>query len=111
MMEVVSHFLFLLFCQKISIKYSNVGGFGNVGGLLCTPQHVFERVRVQECRFRTPRPGRLAETMGRSALAVASEGRATRGTGAGADIRGLGKQGVMEAGSKEVRDFAILQNL
>ena len=43
------------------------------------------------------------------AKAVASEGRATRGTEAGADIRGLRKQGVMEAGSKEVGDFAIRQ--
>ena len=45
------------------------------------------------------------------AKAVASEGRATRGTEAGADIRGLRQQGVMEAGSKEVGDFAIRQNL
>ena len=45
------------------------------------------------------------------AKAVASGGRATRGTEAGADIRGLRKQGVMEAGSKEVGDFAIWQNL
>jgi len=47
----------------------------------------------------------------RRAKAVASEGRATRGTEAGADIRGRRKAGVMAAGSKEVGDFAIWQNL
>ena len=45
------------------------------------------------------------------AKAVASEGRATRGTEAGADIGGWRKPDVMEAGSKEVGDFAIRQNL
>ncbi|MDY5317713.1 MAG: hypothetical protein SPH10_04445, partial [Candidatus Cryptobacteroides sp.] len=58
------------------------------------------------------------------AKAVASEGRATRGTEAGADISRLavarrdgGSQtrwrqpDAMEAGSKEVGDFAIWQNL
>ena len=45
------------------------------------------------------------------AKAVASEGRATRGTEAGADISGWRQPDVMEAGSKEVGDFAILQNL
>ena len=45
------------------------------------------------------------------AKAVATDGRATRGTEAGADIRGLRQQGVMEAGSKEIGDFAIWQNL
>ena len=45
------------------------------------------------------------------AQAVASEGRATHGTEAGADIRGWRLPGVMEAGSKEVGDFAIWQNL
>ena len=43
--------------------------------------------------------------------AVASEGRATRGTEAGADISGWRQPDVMEAGSKEVGDFAIWQNL
>ena len=37
---------------------------------------------------------------------VASEGRATRGTEAGADISGWRQPDVMEAGSKEVGDFA-----
>ena len=45
------------------------------------------------------------------AKAVASEGRATRGTEAGADISGWRQPDVMEAGSKEVGDFAIWQNL
>ena len=45
------------------------------------------------------------------AKAVASEGRATRGTDAGAEIRGWRQQDAMEAGSKEVGDFAKLQNL
>ena len=45
------------------------------------------------------------------AKAVASEGRATRGTEAGADISGWRKTDAMEAGSKEVGDFAIWQNL
>ena len=45
------------------------------------------------------------------AKAVASEGRATRGTEAGAEIRGWRQPGVIEAGSKEVGDFAIWQNL
>ena len=45
------------------------------------------------------------------AKAVASEGRATRGTEAGADISGWRQPDVMEAGSKEVGDFAKLQNL
>ena len=40
------------------------------------------------------------------AKAVASEGRATRGTEAGADISGWRQPDVMEAGSKEVGDFA-----
>ena len=43
--------------------------------------------------------------------AVASEGRATRGTEAGAVISGWRKPDAMEAGSKEVGDFAIRQNL
>ena len=43
--------------------------------------------------------------------AVASEGRATRGTEAGADISGWRPPDAMEAGSKEVGDFAIRQNL
>ena len=42
---------------------------------------------------------------------VASEGRATRGTEAGADINGWQQPDAMEAGSKEVGDFAIRQNL
>ena len=42
---------------------------------------------------------------------VASEGRATRGTEAGADISGWRQPDAMEAGSKEVVDFAIRQNL
>ncbi|MDD5914353.1 MAG: hypothetical protein PUC56_00415 [Bacteroidales bacterium] len=42
---------------------------------------------------------------------VASEGRATRGTEAGADINGWQQPDAMEAGSKEVGDFAIWQNL
>ena len=42
---------------------------------------------------------------------VASEGRATRGTEAGAVISGWRKPDAMEAGSKEVGDFAIRQNL
>ena len=42
---------------------------------------------------------------------VASEGRATRGTEAGADISGWRQPDAMEAGSKEVGDFAIRQNL
>ena len=45
------------------------------------------------------------------AKAFASEGRATRGTEAGADISGWRQPDVMEAGSKEVGDFAIWQNL
>ena len=45
------------------------------------------------------------------AKAVASEGSATRGTEAGADISGWQQPDAMEAGSKEVRDFAIRQNL
>ena len=45
------------------------------------------------------------------AKAVASEGRATRGTEAGADISGWRQPDVMEAGSKEVGEFAIWQNL
>ena len=45
------------------------------------------------------------------AKAVASEGRATRGTEAGADINGWRQPDAMEAGSKEVGDFAIRQNL
>ena len=40
------------------------------------------------------------------AKAVASEGRATRGTEAGADISGWRQPEVMVAGSKEVGDFA-----
>ena len=40
------------------------------------------------------------------AKVVASEGRATRGTEAGADISGWRQPDVMEAGSKEVGDFA-----
>ena len=42
---------------------------------------------------------------------VASEGRATRGTEAGADIIVGLQPDAMEAGSKEVGDFAIRQNL
>ena len=42
---------------------------------------------------------------------VASEGRATRGTEAGAVISGWRQPDAMEAGSKEVGDFAIWQNL
>ena len=42
---------------------------------------------------------------------VASEGRDTRGTEAGADINGWQQPDAMEAGSKEVGDFAIRQNL
>ena len=45
------------------------------------------------------------------AKAVATDGRATRGTEAGAEIRGWRQPGVIEAGSKEVGDFAIRQNL
>ena len=45
------------------------------------------------------------------AKAVASERRATRGTEAGADISGRRQPDAMEAGSKEVGDFAIRQNL
>ena len=45
------------------------------------------------------------------AKAVASEGRATRGTEAGADISGWLPPDAMEAGSKEVGVFAIRQNL
>ena len=45
------------------------------------------------------------------AKAVASEGRATRDTEAGADISGWRQPDVMEAGSKEVGDFANWQNL
>ena len=45
------------------------------------------------------------------AKAVASEGSATRGTEAGADISGWRQPDVMAAGSKEVGDFAIRQNL
>ena len=43
--------------------------------------------------------------------AVATDGRATRGTEAGAEIRGWRQPDAMEAGSKEVGDFAIRQNL
>ena len=45
------------------------------------------------------------------AKAVATDGRATRGTEAGAEIRGWRQPGVIEARSKEVGDFAIWQNL
>ena len=45
------------------------------------------------------------------AKAVASKGRATRGTEAGAEIRGWRQPDVIEAGSKEVGDFATRQNL
>ena len=45
------------------------------------------------------------------AKAFASEGRATRGTEAGAVISGWRQPDAMEAGSKEVGDFAIRQNL
>ena len=45
------------------------------------------------------------------AKAVASEGRATRGTEAGAVISGWRQPDAMEAGSKEGGDFAIRQNL
>ena len=45
------------------------------------------------------------------AKAVATEGRATRGTEAGADISGWRQPDVMEAGSKEVGEFGIWQNL
>ena len=45
------------------------------------------------------------------AKAVASEGRATRGTEAGAVISGWRQPDAMEAGSKEVGVFAIRQNL
>ena len=45
------------------------------------------------------------------AKAVASEGRATHGTEVGADISGRRQPDAMEAGSKEVGDFAIGQNL
>ena len=45
------------------------------------------------------------------AKAVATDGRATRGTEAGAEIRCWRQPGVIEAGSKEVGDFAIWQNL
>ena len=45
------------------------------------------------------------------AKAVATDGRATRGTEAGAEIRGWRQPGVIEAGAKEVGDFAIWQNL
>ena len=45
------------------------------------------------------------------AKVVATDGGATRGTEAGAEIRGWRKPGVIEAGSKEVGDFAIWQNL
>ena len=45
------------------------------------------------------------------AKVVASEGRATRGTEAGADISGWRQPDVMEAGSTDVGDFAIWQNL
>ena len=43
--------------------------------------------------------------------AVASEGHATRGTEAGAVISGWRQPDAMEAGSKEVGDFAIRKNL
>ncbi|MDD7235411.1 MAG: hypothetical protein PUH35_08045 [Bacteroidales bacterium] len=45
------------------------------------------------------------------AKAVATDGRATRGTEAGADISGWRQPDVMVAGSKEVVYFAIWQNL
>ena len=45
------------------------------------------------------------------AKAVASEGRATRGTEAGADISGWRQPDAMEAGSKDVGAFANWQNL
>ncbi|MDD7136279.1 MAG: hypothetical protein PUH82_07995 [Bacteroidales bacterium] len=54
---------------------------------------------------------RISVMYAERAKAVASEGRATRGTEAGADISGWRKPDAMEAGSKEVGDFAIWQNL
>ena len=45
------------------------------------------------------------------AKAVASEGRATRGTEAGADIIVWLQPDALEDGAKEVGDFAIRQNL
>ena len=54
---------------------------------------------------------RISVMYAERAKAVASEGRATRGTEAGADISGWRKPDAMEAGSKEVGDFAKLQNL
>ena len=54
---------------------------------------------------------RISVMYAERAKAVASEGRATRGTEAGADISGWRQPDVMEAGSKEVGDFAIGQNL
>ena len=54
---------------------------------------------------------RISVMYAERAKAVASEGRATRGTEAGADISGWRQPDVMEAGSKEVGDFAIRQNL
>ena len=60
-------------------------------------------------RSRSRQPDASAERNGRRL--PGSKGRADRGTEAGADIRGLRQQGVTEAGSKEVGDFAIWQNL
>ena len=54
---------------------------------------------------------RISVMYAERAKAVASEGRATRGTEAGADISGWRQPDVMEAGSKEVGDFAFWQNL
>ena len=54
---------------------------------------------------------RISVMYAERAKAVASEGRATRGTEAGADISGWRQPDVMEAGSKEVGDFAKLPNL
>ena len=54
---------------------------------------------------------RISVMYAERAKAVASEGRATRGTEAGADISGWRQPDAMEAGSKEVGDFAIRQNL
>ena len=54
---------------------------------------------------------RISVMYAERAKAVASEGRATRGTEAGAVISGWRQPDAMEAGSKEVGDFAIRQNL
>ena len=54
---------------------------------------------------------RISVMYAERAKAVATDGRATRGTEACAEIRGWHQPGVIEAGSKEVGDFAILQNL